>query len=170
MKIFVGSIKYIRDIITSLGSSTQFWGGDNTVLGYANATYKHIHNAGLCYPNNGTVIQVTTGATEFEFGSFVDAIPINTIDRAFDLHWCCVANISAVGNYILQFHSLDSNGDSLGILGEVACHRTDNFSRVGPSYLQIPVQSANARIGVRALKGSNGAGTVSFVLTYHDYA
>jgi hypothetical protein len=169
MKIFVNTISYIKSIISKIGSSNQFWGSNNTVLGYANVTYKHIHNPGLCYPNNGSVISVITSDTAGQFGSFVDAIPINTFDRAFDLHWCSIANISAVGDYILQFHTLDSNGDSLGIIGEVDCHRTDNFTRVGPSYLQIPIQPPNTRIGVRALKGNAGAGTVSFVLNYHDY-
>jgi len=80
-----------------------------------------------------------------------------------------VADITATGSYILDFHTLDSNGDSLGVIGQIHCSRADTFSRVSPQYLQIPVQHANARVGVRARKATEGVGTVKFVVQYHDY-
>jgi hypothetical protein len=158
------------DIKGKIGENTQLWGNaSKTLLGYSNAAYKHIHNPGHIYPADGTTITVTTSATEKTFGNFVDLIPKNTINKAFDIHWISITNINVNGVYVLELHKLDDDGNSEGLLSQVPCVRADNFSKVGEVICQIPVQAPNTRVGIRALKGTDGTGNVSIISHYHNY-
>ncbi len=159
----------LSKVLKLLGVHTDSWGHDRTLLGYASDTYKHIHNPGLLTPANGSVITVTTDGTAQTFGSFVDVIEANQLNRAFDIHWLSITDIQSNGVYVVELHRLDGDGLSVALLSQVAVSRADNFSRVGEVYTQIPVQHANARVGVRALKNGSGASFVKFVAHYHDY-
>ena len=161
----------LNTINGKLGIDTDIWNGGRTVLGYTNATYKHIHNPSYVYPNDCTLVSAITSATANTFGDFVELVPENGITVPFDIHWANIQDISASGTYIVELHEV-SNADlqvSEKYLGSFSISRQDNFTRSFSKYTQIPVVHANTRIGVRAKKSGAGAGTISFNTEYHDY-
>lgn len=161
----------LKTINGKLGIDTDIWNRDKTVLGYTNATYKHIHNPSYVYPNDCTLVSAITSATENTFGDFVELVPENGITVPFDIHWANIQDIDSNGTYIVELHEV-SNADlqvSEEYLGSFSISRQDNFTRSFQVYTQIPVVSANKRIGVRAKKSGEGAGTISFNTMYHDY-
>ena len=161
-------LKIIND---KIGADTNLWNGHRTVLGYSNSTYKHIHNPSYVYPDDCTLVDAVTSATENTFGDFVELVPENGIPVSFDIHWANIQNISANGTYIVELHQV-SNADlqvSEKYLGSFSVSRQSNFTRSFQVYTQIPVVHANTRIGVRAKKSGSGAGTISFNTSYHDY-
>ena len=156
-------------IDSKLGTATDIWNGSKTLLGYNNVTYKHIHNTGRVYPSDGTVKTATSSATVSTFGAMIEVVPANAIDVAFDTHWLSITDISAIGVYILELHIVDESLVSTKLLTQVAITRSDNFSKVGETFCQMNVMPPNSRIGARILKGTGGAGSISFVIHYHDY-
>ncbi len=164
----LNGILALWQIVKDLGKSTDLWTFHQTLLGYSNSSYKHIHNPGYCTPSDGTAKSVTSSATAGTFGNYVDVVTAGQINRAFDIHWLSVTDMDT-GLYIIELHRLDGAGASEELLCQVPASRTDNFSRVGEVYTQIPVQPADARIGARCLRSTAGAGTVQFVAHYHDY-
>lgn len=161
---------FLKQINDKLGINTDLWKEPTkSVLSYCNATYKHIHNPGYCLPADGTVTTVTSSATAGVFGDFVDVVGANVIEVAFDIHWLTITDTSANGVYVIELHRLDGAGASVELLCQVPTSRTDNFTRVGEAFTQIPVQPPNSRIGARVLKSTSGAGSVSFIAHYHDY-
>ena len=154
-----------------LGSDTDFWNGHRSILGYNNSAYKHIHNPSYVYPNDCTLVDAVTSATENTFGDFAELIPANGITESFDIHWANIASISANGTYVVEMHEVSNDDlqESIRYLGSFSISRLDNFSRSFSKYTQIPVVEENKRIGVRAKKRGAGAGTISFNVEYHDY-
>lgn len=172
MNIFTDPLKYIKDIIASIGNNTQLWGNSgSTVLGYSNATYKHIHNPSYVYPADCSLVSPITSATANTFGAFVELVPQNGITVAFDIHWANIADITGNGNFIVELHEV-SNADlqvSEKYLGAFAISRQSNFTRSFQVYTQIPVVAPNKRVGVRVKQSNAVAETVSFNVEYHDY-
>lgn len=165
----VNGILALWQIVKDIGSSTDLWTTNTTLMGFSNATYKHIHNPGYVTPADGTTKRVTSDATVSTFGAYVDAIAANAINRPFDIHWVSVTDIEDNGVYILELHRLDGAGASVALLCQVPISRNNNFVRGGEVFTQIPVQPANARIGARVLRGTAGAKYIDFVVHYHDY-
>lgn len=170
MKIFIDSIKYIKDIISSIGSSTDIWSIHKTLLGYNNVTYKHIHNSGRVYPADGTNITVTSSAIGSTYGTMVEVVPANTIPVTFDCHFANIVDISVNGTYVIQFWIVDEALTPITFLCEFSVSRTDNFSKSGEAIVQLPPIAGNSRVGARVLKGTDIEGSVTFNIHYHDYA
>ena len=172
MRVFVDTIEYIKDIITSLGDSTQLWGANNTVLGYANSTYKHIHNPSYVYPADCSLVTPISSATANTFGDFVELVGTGGITVAFDIHWANVQNISGNGTFLVEIHEV-SDADlqvSEKYLGAFTVSRSGVFTVSFQVYTQIPVVSANKRIGVRVKQSNASDESVSFNVVYHNYA
>ena len=172
MKIFTDPLKYIKDIITSIGNNTDLWGnGGNNILGYSNATYKHIHNPSYVHPADCSLVSPTTSATANTFGDFVELFATNEINVGFDVHWANIADISGNGTFIVEFHQVsdDDLQVSEGYLGAFSVIRNTNFTRSFAKYSQIPVVGANKRVGVRVKQNNASAQSVSFNVEYHDY-
>ena len=159
----------LADIDNTPGESTDLWTMTPTVMGFSNATYKHIHNPGYCIPADGTVRQVTSNATVNTFGAFIDVVPAGGIAVPFDIHWISITNIEDNGVYIVELHRLDGDGASEALLCQVPVSRNTNFVRGGEVFTQIPVQHAGARIGARMLRSIAGAKYIEFIAHYHDY-
>lgn len=153
-----------------IGEDTDDFNGMTTLKGFNNTLYKHIHNPSYLYPANGTNISVTTSATTSQFGAMVEVIPANVITEPFDIHWANIADIGAVGTFNVELWEVDGSLVPVKYLGVFSATRTDNFSKVGESTVQIPPVAPNTRMGARALKGTTGAGTISFNVHYHTYA
>ena len=165
--------KLIKDLLNvvnqKIGSITDIYSVNESLFGFQNAFYKHIHNPGFVYPADGTNINVVTSATEKTFGSFVELVPANTITVAFDTHWANIAEISANGTYVVEFWLVDEELAPVKYLTAFSITRGDNFTKLGEAFIQVPVIHANSRIAARALKGTAGAGTISLNIHYHTY-
>jgi len=168
----LNGIDALRQIVNDIGNATQLWGNaSKTVLGYSNATYKHIHNPSYVFPANCTLVSAVTSAVENTFGEFAQLVATGGITVAFDIHWANVQDIDENGTYIIEIHQV-SNANlqvSEKYLGSFSVSRQNNFTRSFQVYTQIPVVEANKRIGVRAKKSGVGAGTITFNVSYHDY-
>jgi hypothetical protein len=176
LEIYTNLINRVRTVLglsnainDKIGDTTDSYFHNKTLIGFQNTYYKHIHNPNKVYPDNCTTIDVVTSATANTFGNMVQAVPANTITVPFDSHWATVADISANGNYIVELWTVDGNLAPVGFLGEFFCGRIDNWTRASECKYQIPPIPANTRVGARAKKSGAGAGTVKFVLQYHDY-
>ena len=159
-------------VVKRLGAPDDLWGAPNkTVLAYANAAYQHIHMPGYVYPRDGTNVDVVTSATASTYGDFVELVPADAIGAPFDTHWVNVAEISHNGTYVIQLHIVSNTAPmtSVRYLTEFSVTRLDNFTKSSQVYVQMPAIPGGSRIGVRALKGSATAGTVSLNIHYHEY-
>ena len=164
-------MRWLKDLYNRLGKPTDIWNFSNTLLGYSNVTYKHIHNSTYVYPANCTLVSPTTSATANTFGAFVELVPTNGITVAFDIHWANIADIGGNGDFIVEFHEV-SNADlqvSEKYLGALPVSRQSTFTRSFHVYIQIPVVAANKRVGVRVKQSNAAADSVSFNVVYHDY-
>ena len=155
-----------------LGDNDQLWGNaSKTVLGYSNATYKHIHNPSYVFPADCSLVSPVSSATADTFGDFVELVPENGITVAFDIHWANIQDISGNGTFIVELHEV-SNADlqvSEKFLGSFSVSRQSAFTRSFQVYTQIPVVPANKRIGTRVKNSNASAETISFNVMYHDY-
>ena len=166
----VGAIDGNVDMVNDkIGVSADLWTVTPTVMGFNNASYKHVHNHGYCIPSDGAVRRVTSSATANTFGAFIDVVPAGAIDRAFDIHWISITDVEDNGVYIVELHRLDGDGASEALLCQVPVSRNTNFVRGGEVFTQIPVQHAGARIGARMLRSIAGAKYIEFIAHYHDY-
>ena len=157
-------------LFSKLGDSTQLWGGSTkTVLGYNNAIYKHIHNPSYILPNDCTTIDVTSSATANTFGDFVEIV--SETDRAIDFHWANIVEVTELGVYIIELHEVDATDLQVSekYLGSISVSRLDIFTKASQVSVQVPVMPTGKRIACRVKRGTAGAGTVKFNLTYHDY-
>ena len=172
MNIFTDSIKYIKDIINSIGENTDLWGnGDNNILGYSNAAYKHIHNPSYIHPNDCTLVSPETSANANTFGDFVELVGTGVITVAFDIHWANIQNITGNGTFIVELHEVSDTDLQVSekYLGGFSVSRQNNFTRSFQVYTQIPVVAANKRVGVRTKQNNASAESISFNVSYHDY-
>ncbi len=159
-------------VVKRLGDPDDLWGFPNkSLLAYANAAYQHIHMPGYVYPRNGTNVDVITSATASTFGDFAELVPADAIPAPFDTHWVNVANISHNGTYVIQLHIVENASlqTIVRYLTEFSVTRLDNFTKSSQVYVQMPAIPGGSRIGVRALKGTGTAGTVSLNIHYHEY-
>ncbi len=155
-----------------IGNENQLWAsGSKTLLAYSNAAYQHIHMPGYVWPDDCSVVTVTTDATANTFGSFVELVGTGDITAPYDCHWATVTAISANGVYIVEFHIV-SDADlqvSEQYLTAFSVARLDNFTRSWQVNVQMPAISGGKRVGARAKKAGAGAETVSFNIHYHEY-
>ena len=165
-------MRWLKKLFDKLGNPTDIWNvTGNSVLGYNNTNYKHVHNPSYVYPTDCTLVSPTTSATADTFGDFVELVPTNGITVAFDIHWANVQNISGNGTFIVELHEV-SDADlqvSEKYLGAFTVSRQSTFTRSFQVYTQIPVISANTRVGVRAKQSNAAAESVSFNIQRHDY-
>lgn len=162
--LFDPLIKIISD---KLGLNTNFWGQENTVLGYTNAAYQHIHRPAKCYPTLANGITINGGASAWQLGSFVEIIPANTITSAYDIHWVCVESVSATDTYELVLYS-GSVGNEIEI-GRVRTARESATAGATDVPIQIPPQSANTRISAK-LASQSGGDNMIISIYYHQYS
>lgn len=157
-------LKIIND---KIGNSNQAWNftGD-TVLGYANVAYAHIHNPAFCYPTLANGIQINTGAGDWELGSFAEIIPADEINKAFDIHWVNFEGASSNGVYELVLYS-GASGSEVEI-GRVRTVREGAQTGIARVPMQIPVQAPNARISAK-VASNLGSRNVTVSVFLHDY-
>jgi hypothetical protein len=96
----------IRDLIGNKLDSSMINTATATMLSYLKASYYHAHGENIVYPQDGTFFKtVTSDATAYTHGAKVEIIPANAVDKAFDLHWAEIEDVSDVGDYELKLWS-----------------------------------------------------------------
>lgn len=146
-----------------------FVADSESVLAYLQTGYYHVHGATFVYPDKANPVQLTSAIASWaDTGNKIEIIPINTIIKNFDLHWCSVSEISADLWGIIDFFR-GGIGEEIKI-GSVDVSRTSNFSREGAIPVQVPQQIANTRISARFSDSTTSARTVRIKLYGHVYS
>ena len=144
--------------------------GTNTIMAHLNTNYYHVHGAAFIYPDKADPITVTSSAAAWsETGTIVEIIPADTITKAFDIHWCSIADISAVLYGMIDLYK-DTGGvwEKIGPCCDVV--RNSNFTRENWARVQIPQQEANTKIGARFSDSTSSQQTVKIKLIGHVYS
>lgn len=140
-----------------------------SVLGHLKAGYYHIHAPSQLYPRLADAVPITNDdggnpAGAWTEGSKQALIPINTITKAFDIHWIKIFSIDDNDEYVLTLYSGETK------LGEVGFSKVNNFISHVDSVIQIPPQPANTAItATLAAKGGTVARGITIKVFYHTY-
>lgn len=152
-------------IDAKLGVVTDF-AAHQTLLGYQNSLYQHVHQQARCYPSLADGIVVTGGVPAWTLGNFAEIIPANTITSAFDIHFIVVENVSAQDIYEMVLYT-GTVGNEVEI-GRVRIDRESATSGAQNVPIQIPAQSANSRISAK-LASKSGGDSATISVYYHWY-
>lgn len=155
----------------NLGAKTDFvavpyQSGINTLLGYTATGYQHVHGEAFLFPFGANPLTITSNAAAWTIGTKVQLIAAGATDRAFDLHWMQVGEISANGNYELLIYA--GPDETAVMIGAICFSKTDNFSAQANQPVQIPQQAAGTRISV-ALRDSTTSARTCIVKTIGHY-
>lgn len=153
-------------IDSKLGETTDY-ASHQTLLGYQNSLYQHVHKPSKCYPDLADGITITGGVSAWTLGSFVEIIPADTITTAFDIHWIEVEAVNAVDTYQLKLYSGAEGSEEE--IGCVRFTRASNQTGASNVPIQIPFQHANTRISAKLASKSGGSDTATISLYYHIY-
>ena len=122
----------------------------------------HSHAEQKVYPVLDDPITVTANASGWTLGSFVEIVPVDTIDAIIHLHYIVISAISANDDYELNLY----NGTTL--IGTVAFVKAAG----GEPSVAIPIQAphvlANTQIQAKLACKSTNARTVDIKLVYHE--
>lgn len=160
-------IERIEKLQVGVGETTDF-AAHQTILGYLNSLYQHVHQQARVYPSLADGKVVTGGAGAWALGSFVEIIPANTITGPFDIHYINFEDASATDTYQLILYS--GLGGAEIEIGAVKTKRETATSGTTNVPIQIPAQLANARISAKVASKSGGSDTVTISVYYHLYS
>lgn len=141
---------------------------DQTLLGYHNSLYQHVHKPSKCYPTLANGIVVTGGVPAWALGSFVEVIPANTITTMFDIHYINFEDASATDSYELVLYG--GLGGAEVEVGRVRTSRESATSGITNVPIQIPPQMANTRISAKVASKTGNGDTVTISFYYHIYS
>lgn len=148
--------------------SIPFVSGVNTVIGYLQTGYYHIHGESFVYPKYAVPVQLTSAVASWATtGTITEVIPAGALAKPFDLHWCSISEISADLFGVIDIYSGASEAEVL--IGSVDVNRTINFSREGTAPVQIPQQPAGTRISCKFSDSTTSARTVRVKFYGHFY-
>lgn len=167
----MGIIGNAKSLIGSISDyvAVPFVAGTNTVIGYLQTGYYHVHGASFLYPDKADPVTLTSNAASWnQTGTIAEIIPANAITKAFDLHWCSASDISANLYGVVDIFA--GAGGAEVKIGSVDVTRTSNFAQEGNKPLQIPQQPANTRISARFSDSTSSAQTVKVKLYGHVYS
>lgn len=142
--------------------------GVNTIMGFLQTGYYHIHGAGSVYPLYADAVVLTSAAGAWNTtGNIVEVIPANAIVKDFDIHFITVYNISANAQLVIDLFS-GAPGQEI-LIRPVDINRGDNFSAEIPRPIMIKQQPKNTRISARLTDSTASAKTCGIKLDYHVY-
>lgn len=154
------------NIDAKLGATTDF-ASHQTLLGYQNSLYQHVHKPAKVYPSLAAGVTLTGAANPYVLGAIAEIIPANTITNAFDIHWINVEAASATDVYEIVLYK----GAALSEveIGRVRVHKNSVQSGANNVPIQIPAQAANERISAAIASASGGSDTLTVSVMYHEY-
>lgn len=139
-----------------------------TLLGYQNSLYQHVHQSAKVYPTLADGIVVTGGTTAWTLGNFIEIIPANAIATMFDIHYINFETASATDFYEFVLYK-GTVGNEIEI-GRVRTSRESATSGIPNVPIQIPAQMANTRISAKVASKTGGNDTVTISVYYHIYS
>jgi len=148
-----------------IGEPTDF-AAHETVLGYNNSLYQHAHQPAKCYPTLADGVVVAGGAGAWALGNFVEVIPANAINKAFDIHYINVEAASANDVYEIVLYS-----GLLGAeveIGRARTYKTAAIAGANSVQVQVPAQLANTRVSAK-VASSSGGDSLTVSTFYHTY-
>ena len=140
----------------------------NTILAHLNTLYEHAHGEAFVYPSLADNVQLTSAATAWaSTGNKIEVIPVNTLAKAFDIHFINISNISANSQFQIDIFSGLAGAEVK--IGSTRGARTAVQSFNGEKRIQIPQQPANTRISARLSDSTAGTITASISFEGHFY-
>ena len=157
----VNSVKNrnIRDVI---GQKNDTHSG-NSIYSISDRLDDHVHTAQAPYPTLADSVTVTSSASAWTLGSFVEIVPVNTIIGDFDIHFIILSSISANDEYELVLYA----GTTL-----ITCIAFVKSAAGEPSIpltTQSPINPANTQIQAKLASKAALARTVDVKILYHLY-
>lgn len=131
---------------------------------------EHIHSVQRCYPDLANGITLTGGAGAWQLGAVAVMIPVNTVTKEFDIHFCNVASATAADVYQVKFYC----GAMFATLGDsmIACLRTSKAAGANtssPSPLTTPELPPNSQVTAQVASSSGGGDAIVISVSYHTY-
>ena len=157
----------IGSIDDKIGVATDI-ASNQTVLGYNNSLYQHVHQSAKCYPTLANGVVLTGGVPAWTLGNFIEIIPANAITSMFDIHYLNFEGASATDSYELVLYK--GLGGSEIEIGRVRTSRESATSGITNVPIQIPAQMANTRISAKLASKSGSSDTVTISVYYHIYS
>ena len=143
--------------------------GENSILAHLNTGYYHIHGASFIYPKYAAPVKLTSAAGAWAAtGTPAEVIPINAINKAFDLHWASVSAISANLDGIIDIYS-SVDGVAFTQIGAIDVLRSATGAREMAMPVQVPQQPENIGIYCRFTDSTSSAQTVRVKFYGHVY-
>ena len=163
----------MRDVLGSRTDASFSNGGSSpSIIGHLVAGYNHVHDSSRVHPRTSddvplAAITVAGSATALTFGSWVEIIAANAIDKMFDMHFVLLGSISAVDDYVLQLGYGESGSEVFW--GESAFTRDTNQMRASWVPIQGPPVAANTRIAARLASTGGGGDSADIKIYTHQY-
>ncbi len=123
----------------------------------------HIHKPALVYPTLADGVTVTSSASAWTLGSFVEIIPVSTITEDFDIHYVMIESFSGDDVYELVLYAATVE------IGRVRFTRSIVFQATLDPPFQCAIQSANTQIQAKLACAGGLSKSVDISLFYHEY-
>jgi hypothetical protein len=160
------AVPMLEEILSNIGSATDYWSFHKTILGYANSAFQHTHSRALCYPTLANGIQMNSGTTSWALGAFTEIIPAGAITSAYDAHWINFETASASGVY--EIHLFAGAPGEETLVAQTRTVRDNNQYGISSVPIQMPIQPPNTRLSGR-LASNNSSRDVTLSVYYHKY-
>jgi hypothetical protein len=144
--------------------------GANTLAGFLNEIREHLHEETQVYPTLADCVTVTSGAGDWQLGSFTQIVPINTITQEFDIHQIFVEDYNTSDKtYELVLYQGDNDVE----IGRMR-FRVNDGTPVGRTLssggqFQTPLILENKRIRAKLAIEDGGSKTACISIRYHTY-
>jgi len=167
--------QYIQDTIGNR-QDTSFSNGNThpSIAGSLKANYYHVHDSAKVYPTGAgelgadPVPIASEAVTPWTHGVKTQVVPVNIIDKYFDIHWIIVSNITEADDYELRVYKGASESEIE--IGRIAFSRNATQDRASyPLPIQIPPQAPNTRISMSLACGDGDGASCEVKIYYHTY-
>lgn len=154
---------YMQEVI---GNKTDTYSG-TSLFSNIKLIQEHLHSASNVYPTLADGITVTSSASEWTLGEFVEIIPASTISTDFDIHNVEVSAISDNDVYELVIYkgALSSEVE----VGRVRFSKSTNQEGTTNQPFQTLLIGANSRVSAKVACAAGSSHTVTISLRYHTY-
>lgn len=122
-------------------------------------------NSRKVYPSLANGVTLTTAASAWTLGNFIEIIPANAITKRFRVDTANFAAFSIATTYEIVFYKGES-GSEIEI-GRVRANPGTTSMPVHDKPVFTELIDANTRISAKAANSTAGAGTVVVSITYH---
>jgi hypothetical protein len=137
-----------------------------SLMAFSKKLDEHVHSANNVYPDKDDPIQITSGAGDWELGSFVTIVSSNTITLDFDIHQVIIEDFDTKEKtYQLQLYK----GQDDTFIGSIRFSSTANKGNIDNGSFQTEKIIANSRIRARLCVQDGGSKTASVSIRYHTY-